>query len=227
MATGKQLRKAIRIKELSMEQAAEKLNISRATLYNLVNKGELDDEIIQSVKSKLDIDLNDISIPFHEERRSNKLMVSALMVPLVPIKAQAGYIQSHDLIDFIEQLEKFPMAPGINPRGAEWRWFEVQGESMEPTLYEGDYLLCSMVPQDDWQNLENYYLHVIVAKGSMWVKRVFRKSKTVWVLISDNKKIKKEHIQRDIPVEDIREVWKVRRHLNARMPPPEKIVIHD
>jgi phage repressor protein C with HTH and peptisase S24 domain len=159
--------------------------------------------------------------PFIEERREQKMIISTLMVPLVPIKAQAGYISSHELTDFIEKLDKFPMAPGINPRGAEWRWFEVSGESMEPTLYEGDYILCSMVPQEDWRNLENYYLYVIVSVGNMWVKRLVKRKPGEWIMHSDNKKVK----QRPVDFAEVREIWKVRRHLNARMPPPERISV--
>jgi phage repressor protein C with HTH and peptisase S24 domain len=155
---------------------------------------------------------------FLKERMEHKMTISTLMVPLVPIKAQAGYITSHELFDFIDKLERFPMAPGINPRGAEWRWFEVSGESMEPTLYEGDYILCSMVNQEDWRNLENYYMYCIVTTGNMWVKRIVKKDGQIF-MYSDNKKVK----PREITFEEIREIWKVRRHLNARIPPPEKI----
>jgi phage repressor protein C with HTH and peptisase S24 domain len=161
-------------------------------------------------------------LSFIQDRLNHKLTVNTLLVPLVPIKAQAGYISSHDLVDYIEKLEKFPMAPGINPRGTEWRWFEVQGESMEPTLYEGDYILCSRVPDEDWRHLDNYYLYCIVTTGNMWIKRIVKRGKDELILVSDNKKIK----QRAISMEEIREIWKVRRHLNARMPPPEKITVN-
>jgi phage repressor protein C with HTH and peptisase S24 domain len=163
--------------------------------------------------------------PFHKERQENKMTVSTYLVPLVQIKAQAGYIMSHEFADFIEELEKYPMAPGINPRGTEWRWFEVQGESMEPTLFEGDYILCSFVPGEDWKNLEDYYLYVVVTQKNLWIKRIVKntKDKNEILLFSDNKKVK----PRPVRLEDIKEVWKVRRHLNARMPPPEKIIINN
>lgn len=161
--------------------------------------------------------------PYLNHRQEQKMTVSTYMVPLVPIKAQAGYITSHELTDFIEKLEKFPMAPGINPRGHEWRWFEVAGESMEPTLFEGDYILCSLVNQEDWRNLEDFYLYCIVTVGNMWVKRIVKTKNGTIVLHSDNTKVK----QRDLNLEEIREIWKVRRHLNARMPAPEKIKINN
>lgn len=179
-------------------------------------------DLIYGVKFPRETEINEPRPPYLTERQEQKMTISTLMVPLAPIKAQAGYISSHDLFDFIEKLDKFPMAPGINPRGAEWRWFEVAGESMEPTLYEGDYILCSLVPQEDWLSLENYYLYVIVTTGNMWVKRIV-KHKGGYVMHSDNKRVK----QRPLDVTEVKEIWKVRRHLNARMPAPEKVIIQD
>lgn len=144
------------------------------------------------------------------------------MVPLVPVKARAGYVNSHQLFEFIESLEKYPIAPGIDHRGYEWRWFEVAGESMEPNFYEGDFILCSMVPPDQWQYAEDYLVHVIVTKDDIIIKRIIKeKGGNTWILHSDNKRFKQQRIN----VEGIEEVWKFRRNLNARVPPVERIKI--
>lgn len=216
---------------LTQDEMAKKLGIQRST-YQYWEKATPSLDKIRKVAAALGLTVdhflsdNDESFvsreTYREQLQEQKMTIKTYLVPLVPIKVQAGYIESYMLDEFIEKLERFPMAPGINPRGAEWRWFEVQGESMEPTLFEGDYILCSSVNQEDWGSLENYYMYVIVTGGEnrgMWVKRIKRRGSLQITLYSDNKKVK----PRLIELSEVREVWKVRRHLNARMPPPEKI----
>lgn len=64
-------------------------------------------------------------------------------MPLVTIKARAGYLSSYENIDLINSLDKYAIPPGVSYTGAIWRYFEVDGDSMEPALQRGDYVLCS------------------------------------------------------------------------------------
>ncbi|RYY95581.1 MAG: helix-turn-helix domain-containing protein, partial [Chitinophagaceae bacterium] len=76
--------------------------------------------------------------PYYLERRESKGHGAPTEVPLVGIKAQAGYIRGFEHVDYMDTLEKYSLPPGVNPTGAVWSYFEVDGESMEPTLYAGD-----------------------------------------------------------------------------------------
>src|SRR4029079_7096313 len=91
-----------------------------------------------------------ISKPFFKQMQVLKNLPSEYLVPLVGIKAQAGYVKGYEQTDFIETLEKYSLPPGVNPKGLEWSYFEVDGESMEPTLSAGDILLTSLLPHEDW-----------------------------------------------------------------------------
>lgn len=111
----------------------------------------------------------------------------AFMVPLVPVAAQAGYSKSYTNPVFINQLETFAILPGIDPHGAAWRYFEVEGDSMEDTFKEGQYLLTSQVIKEDWRNIENFYVYVIITGDKVMVKRLAKvKGKDYWACISDN-----------------------------------------
>ena len=144
------------------------------------------------------------------------------MVPLVPVKAQAGYSKAYSSIDFIGQLEVYPIVPGIDHRGAIWRYFQVDGDSMVNTFTDGDYVLASQVPREDWDDLKDWLVYVIVTADKVLIKRVTRyKDRNLWVLTSDNERYK----QFTIPVAEVLELWKYRRHISWNAAPPKKFEI--
>jgi len=225
---------------LTQQELAVALGITRE-LVNKMEKGKmavskatsaLINQFIQSRKSE---DISHFSeelqlvgiprkqaVPYHLQRREQKNVPAALMVPLVGIKAQAGYVKGFEHADYLDTLEKYSLPPGVNPTGAVWSYFEVDGESMEPTFYAGDILLASMVPHEDWNELKNYYVYVILTSQQLLVKRIFRKSEDEWILLSDNEEL---YPQVSLPVSDIKQVWVFRRHIRSRVPAPKPFQI--
>lgn len=157
---------------------------------------------------------------FLNKRRDKKNFDSGpFMVPFVPIVAQAGYRKGYLQENFIKELEKFPILPGIDPRGQEWRYFEVKGDSMESELNEKDLVLCSLVPTHDYDNIRNFYVHVIVTEEEILIKRLYKKSPNKWVLISDNEK---NYPQEAFDPIRTKELWVWRRSIKDKIPPPKK-----
>jgi phage repressor protein C with HTH and peptisase S24 domain len=146
-------------------------------------------------------------------RRQKKMLSEPFLVPLVPVKAQAGYASSYDNSDFLNNLELYPILPGINPRGAVWRYFEIQGDSMEPGLYGSDLVLVSMVPPEDWQDVKKEQVYVIVTSSDVFIKIVYPLDRNTWLLKSSNKK----HKDRKIEVKDIKELWYFRRLVSNKI----------
>ena len=164
------------------------------------------------------LSLNDPRENYLQKRREIKNTATApYMVPLVPVKAQAGYAQSYNSTDFINQLELYPILPGIDPRGAVWRFFEVQGDSMEPGLFNSDLVLVSMVPPADWPDIKKGQVHVIVTHDDVYVKLIYPKDKDTWILTSSNKR----HRQKEIAIADVKEVWRYRRHVTNKIQWPK------
>lgn len=228
------LRNARITKGFTQEQMAERLEISHRNYqryedglfpkFRSLNIKKIDD-ILGTALFPLLYDKQITQEPtenYITKRRNQKNSQNVFMVPLLPVKARAGYIKSFDQTDFLNTLEQYALPPGINPRGATWRYFEVGGSSMEPTLHSGDIILCSMVPYEDWGQLRNFYIYVIVTETQVLVKRLYAKSKTTWVMISDNEK---EYPQELITIVDVRELWVFRRHIDSKAPPPKKIDI--
>jgi transcriptional regulator with XRE-family HTH domain len=166
---------------------------------------------------------DEIGPPYRTQLWLGKIMSDEHFVPFVPYQARAGYSSSYEDSDKIkENFEMYAMPPGIPWRGTEWRWFEVGGSSMEPLLLEKDILLCSMIPHADWLTLDPFLIYVVVWKNEVSVKRVAI-DKGDFVLISENESEKEP--QKRIAIKDVKEVWKLRRQLNARFPPTKKFKI--
>ncbi|GAA4328220.1 S24 family peptidase [Flaviaesturariibacter amylovorans] len=153
---------------------------------------------------------------FIEARRNASVNKDPSMVPFVPIKAQAGYIRAYDQTVFVDTMEKYALPPGVNPHGAVWRYWEIEGESMEPAFYKGDIILTSQVHQMDWENLRNFYLYVIVTEDKVMLKRVFCKTAFEWVLISENEE---QFPQQLITIDKVKEVWVFRRSILSNAKP--------
>lgn len=146
----------------------------------------------------------------------------ALWVPLVGVKAQAGYIKSYAQVDYLDALEKYSLPPGVNPMGAVWRYFEIDGDSMEPTLSSGDVVLATMVPAEDWCDARDFCVYIVHTDDQLLIKRIYKKSPAEWVLVSDNEEL---YPQVTLPVEDIRELWLLRRHIRSKAPQPREFRI--
>lgn len=161
-------------------------------------------------------------ISFHKQLLLDKNSHGAYMVPLVGIKAQAGYVKGFEQTDFMDTLDQYSLPPGVNPTGAVWRYFELDGDSMEPTLSSGDVVLATMVPHEDWSDIKNFCVYVILTADQLLVKRLYKKSAAEWVLISDNEEVAPQKL---LNIEDVRQLWLMRRHIRSKAPVPKEFKI--
>jgi|SRR6185503_11661651 len=142
----------------------------------------------------------------------------------VPIAAQAGY--SRNFLDpvYIGQLERL-YVPGLPYKGDNYRYFEVEGDSMEPTLEEGMQVIAQIMEfegwksiGEQWNNINDFYIHVIVTINQVLIKRLYKKDDETFVMISDNEDM---YPQQPLKKESIKELWIVKRKLDWRMVPPK------
>lgn len=159
---------------------------------------------------------------FHQQLLQGKNTAAPFLVPLVGIKAQAGYVKGFEQVDYIDTLEQYSLPPGVNPTGAVWRYFEVDGDSMEPTFSSGDVILATMVPHEDWNDIKNFCVYIMLTEDQLLVKRLYKKNEKEWVLISDNEEVAPQVL---LPVENIRQLWQFRRHIRSKAPQPKEVRI--
>lgn len=139
----------------------------------------------------------------------------------VPVPAQAGYASELSDPTFIQDLPTFTL-PDYKYKVGTHRSFDVAGDSMEPTLFEGDKVVCSFLEPTLWEtSLKDNYVYVIVTRGDVVVKRLFNKLKAEKkvLLHSDND----AYTPYQVNVGDIREIWYVRAKVSPFLPSPQNL----
>jgi transcriptional regulator with XRE-family HTH domain len=201
---------------LSISEFERKAGISNGYLSNTQKRGaDITQKILDKTKKSLGDEYYLIfpAVPFLEQRRTNKLNDEPYLVPFVDIPAQAGYTKAYQQRDYIATLKKYPILPDVDPTGAIWRYFQVDGDSMEPEIQAGDTLLCSQVPKEDWFEIKDMHTHVVVTDDLLLIKDVHpvEEEKEFW-LLSQNALYEAILIK----AVDVRQIWVMRRHIRSR-----------
>jgi len=184
---------------LSQTYVPEKLCISQAA-YSLIENsqnGIIVDHIIKLSQ------LYDVTTDYILE--GDKLLIKISRkngyVPLIKPKAHAGYIEylENSKIHHVPEEEYYDESdwyriPGINPT-INQTLFEVEGESMAPTILSGDIIICQPLPK--LSNVLDGTVLVVVLKEGILVKRIRLDANSDYFLLeSDNytmNKIQKIH----------------------------------
>lgn len=127
-------------------------------------------------------------------------------ITLVKDKVLAGYALEHQEEDYLNGLQKFGI-PGIE--GSNLLAFEITGDSMYPTITNGDFVVCEEVERGVPLRDNHVYVvvtDVVVAKRIQQIKEDDNSS-TILRLISDNSAVYKPY---DVDMEDVRQILKVK-----------------
>ena len=139
----------------------------------------------------------------------------------VPVPAQAGYASEMANPTFIQDLPTFTL-PDYKYKVGTHRAFDVSGDSMEPTLFEGDKVICSFLEPTLWEtSIKNNFVYVVVTRGDVLVKRCFNylKQEKQLELHADNSFYEPYRIG----LGEIREIWYVRAKISPFLPSPQNI----
>ncbi|MBD0375546.1 MAG: helix-turn-helix domain-containing protein [Flavisolibacter sp.] len=244
MSTAYNIKEIRQLHNLTQEEFAQALDITRE-LVNKMEKGKcpiskatkLRVQQFMQERQREDFSHSDVSgdvhffgtpktkstsLPYLQQRREQKKEEVSYTVPLIGIKAQAGYIRGYEQVDYMETLEKYSLPPGVNPMGAVWSYFEVDGDSMEPTFHAGDIILASMLPVEDWKEVKNFCVYIILTNEQLLVKRIYRNNDREWLLISDNEELYSQVL---LDVANVKQVWTFRRHIRSQVPQPREFKI--
>jgi transcriptional regulator with XRE-family HTH domain len=143
-------------------------------------------------------------------------------IVLVPIKAQAGYLQGAQQPEYIEHLPTFWL-PGLNH--GTYRAFEVSGYSMladRTGFFPGDIVVGEYVER--LEEIKDGFVYILVNNAqevdNIVLKRCLNYLDKGGVIIckSDNKD--PQYPTFPLPVENIKEVWKFKIKLTRQAPEP-------
>ncbi len=130
-------------------------------------------------------------------------------ITLVPNRAMAGYALEHHEDAFLAELPKFSI-PNLEGKLIA---FEINGDSMYPTITNGDLVVCEPLERGDPLRDNNVYVvvtDVVVAKR---VQQIKDDSNSPQIrLISDNSAVYKPY---EVDMHDIRQILKVKCRLTS------------
>jgi hypothetical protein len=166
-----------------------------------------------------------IGSPFNEDgivqQPSVKNHISRERILHVPVSAYAGYTeQFHDEV-FFDDLVSFSL-PDYKFQHGTYRCFDIAGDSMEPSLFAGDKVVCSQVDNNNlYSSVRNNLVYVVVLDRSVVIKRVINKIREsgIFTLISDNN----FYEPFDVSVNEVREIWHVEVKISPYLPSPNNI----
>lgn len=130
-------------------------------------------------------------------------------ITLVPERALAGYAVESQNDGYLDDLQKFSVPYLDGPLIA----FEISGDSMHPTITDGDVVICEKVERG--HPLRDNHVYVIVTEVVV-AKRIQQLKKgnkvTQLRLISDNYTVYQPY---EVELEEIREILKVKCRLTS------------
>ncbi len=139
----------------------------------------------------------------------------------VPVAAHAGYADQFSDPVFMEELVTFSL-PDYRFQHGNHRCFDIAGDSMEPSLFAGDKVVCSLVDSHNFfASVRNNLVYVIVMDGGVVVKRVQNRVREngTFLLSSDNSYYKPY----EVSVDDVREIWHVEVKISPYLPSPNNL----
>lgn len=201
MKVGEKILSEIEKKGIQKKTLATDLGISEATLYNIFKSDDIALSKLKAISKILGlspsyfIDDSPSVLVVQLDKSGNENIV------MVPIKAQAGYLNNYDNQNFIKDLEPFklPMVTDGTHRA-----FEIEGDSMYPNLCNGDWVVCRFTEK---KNIRNGLVYIVVTKNDGLVcKRLYREGKTI-TLFSFNQSFGEYDLELDV---EVMEVWEVK-----------------
>jgi transcriptional regulator with XRE-family HTH domain len=139
----------------------------------------------------------------------------------VPVPAQAAYAGELANPQFIQDLPTFSL-PDYKYKTGTHRSFDVAGDSMEPTLFEGDKVICNYLPPELWESgIKDNYVYVLVSRSDVLICRVKNNIATTKTLAVQTDNVFYEPYA--IPTSDLKEIWYVRAKISPFLPSPGNI----
>jgi transcriptional regulator with XRE-family HTH domain len=207
---GKNLKYLRKLRGLTQEEFATKLNIKRSLLGAYEEeRAEPRIDVLELVSDTFKIsldellrkDLSEVKGSYLVKRRQQKLMSENNLIQFVPVKAAAGYLAGYADQEFLDELNTFTL-PMLG--AGQYRAFEIIGDSMMPTP-SGSIIVGEKI-ENSADNLKNNQAYIVVSRSEGIVyKRIVKnnRAKNKLTMVSDNPNYQPYQIN----AEDVLEVW--------------------
>ncbi|MEQ8244482.1 LexA family transcriptional regulator [Fulvivirga sp.] len=206
---------------LSQKDFSDNAGVSQSALSQLeTGKTKISLDTLQKISLAFKVNCNwlvngkgDI---FLKEITKNKIKIrnsiltmdiqDTALIPLISEEAHAGYINGHQDTDYLGRLDVYKI-PGYEH--GNYRLFEVNGDSMIPTIYPREILVSEHA--DNWDEIENGSLCIVITEDGIVAKRTYfyEEDRSMLILKSDNAKYKTH----SVPIDDVLEIWYIRARI--------------
>ncbi|QHT67026.1 helix-turn-helix domain-containing protein [Rhodocytophaga rosea] len=234
MSVEEKIKEVAQIKGVTLKNLAIKIEMTETGFYAMIRNKSMKVETLQKISKVLGIDpavlLNqaplsdtDLAPRSAEFYSGSNIRVLPIVVDkeeieritFVPIKAAAGYLTRFQDLEYIQQLPSFNLP---NLKDGTYRAFEVEGDSMKPTIHAGDIVICRYV--ENWFHIMDNRIYLVAGVEGIGivVKRVINRLKkdNKVILCSEND----FYPNFELPAEEIYEVWEVKVKVSTNLEPP-------
>lgn len=210
--------------QLSQVKFAQKIRISQGALSQIESgKSQISLDTLRNLSNELNVNCNWVvngvgDIFYDDKSKSQEFTAQKVLVnvksnnlsaiPLVQEEAHAGYIEGFEDPEYIKTLKVYQI-PGFE--NGSYRLFEIEGESMIPTVYPREIVICEHIDNKD--AVENGTLCVVITKDGIVAKRVYyyENDKKLLILKSDNSRFKTYSLES----KKILELWKIKGKITS------------
>jgi phage repressor protein C with HTH and peptisase S24 domain len=167
---------------------AQKTGVPKSTVYNILNGASIPSTATLNLISKtfnvnpewLKTGNGEMFLKNEEEDIFNHPSIEQIAYFPVVAKVGAGFPQDNNQIELIEYI---PLPASMNLDKNKHFIVKVYGDSMEPTLQDGDYVIAKYYFNEDIPNKK-----VVIVRddnGELYIKRLYRGKNNI-AFISDN-----------------------------------------
>lgn len=203
---------------LSQNEFASQIGVTQGALSQLESgKSHLSLETLQKISSTFDVNcnwlVNGTGTIFNEQKTKKHALITVdfdnnVTIPLINEEAKAGYLKNYGDGEYIKTLDTYKI-PGYEK--GNFRLFEIEGDSMVPTLHPREIVVAEFV--DVWDKIGHGKLCVLMTDKGIVAKRVYLLDEDPkhFILKSDNPDFKTF----SVPVDKVNEIWEVKAKITS------------
>lgn len=185
--------------ELSLNQLARQIGADQS-IFSEISEGNQEKAVylLAGITDHFSVSLDELLYQTPDPHPDN---LGESLIPVVNVAAFASYLKNHQDEDYIHNLEYYRI-PGYEH--GDFRIFEVEGDSMVPTIENGDFVICQRLEG----KIDRNQLYVVVSKKGIVVKRLLplKENQPGSVVLRSDNDTYKDML---IPMADIMELWRV------------------
>lgn len=184
----KRIREIRKKKGISSDKLGEMIGMSGAAIRNIeAGRRKIKVETLEKIAQALGVSVAEL-LEEHDEKKPPSLEKIARRVKFLPVVAAVKAGPPGEPVQFRYTEKTYPYIGELPCKEEECFVIEVDGDSMSPTLKEGDYILVKKIEAYEMRFPENFVNKIVVAANEDWeytIKRL-KKIDNEYFLVPDN-----------------------------------------